>query len=320
MLLRRCFSLFKRSTSQLSTRAFTTNAGSSEVYQSRPRRALLYMPGDDMKKITKAASLDVDIAVLDCEDAVAGSRKVIARDMICNALNTLQFGRTERGVRTNSVSSGLIEGDLKSVLTNDTVPDIVMIPKLDTVSEAEFLNSVCRRYSKEPVPIIFQTESAVGLVNLQDILKYLKTASHLIPVAVVFGADDFVSDIRASRDIESVVYARQKVVTYARAFGIQPIDRVHIEFKELESLRLESVNGFQLGFTGKQCIHPSQVPVIQEAFKPTKAQVEYAKALIDSFTEHQDLGKGAFTFQGKMIDRPTVLQAENVVNMFSKLE
>ena len=278
----------------------------------------MYMPGDDIRKITKASSLDLDIAVLDCEDAVAASRKGAARDTICEALNTLKFGRTERGVRTNSVSSGLIEDDIKSILLNNTLPDIVMVPKLDSVDEARFLNAIISECASKPVPVIFQTESAVGLINLHEIITALIGSSHVVPVAIVFGADDYVSDIRGSRDIDAVVYARQKVVTYARAFNLQPIDRVYIEYKDLEGLRLESEKGFGFGFSGKQCIHPSQIPIIQSAFSPSSEQLEYARDLIQSFTENQEAGKGAFNFRGKMIDRPTLLQAQNVVDMFDE--
>ena len=276
----------------------------------------MYMPGDDLRKMTKAASLDLDLAVLDCEDAVAENRKSAARIAICDALNSLNFGRTERGVRTNSVSSGLLQDDLKSVLLNKTPPDIVMIPKLDSPDEAKFLNSVISECSSKAFPVIFQTESAMGLINLQEIIITLIGSSHVIPVAIVFGADDFVSDIRGSRDIDAVVYARQKVVTFARAYNLQPIDRVYIEYKDLDGLKFESEKGFGFGFAGKQCIHPSQIPIVQAAFSPSKEQLEYSRELIRSFAENQVAGKGAFSFRGKMIDRPTLLQAQNIVDMF----
>ena len=276
----------------------------------------MYMPGDDPRKMTKAALLDLDLAVLDCEDAVAVNRKSAARDAIRDALNSLDFGRTERGVRTNSVSSGLLEEDLKSVLCNKTQPDIVMIPKLDSADEAKFLNSVVSDCSSKPFPVIFQTESAIGLINLHEIIRTLKESSHVIPVAIVFGADDFVSDIRGSREIDAVVYARQKVVTFARAYNLQPIDRVYIEYKDLDGLKLESEKGFGFGFSGKQCIHPSQIPIVQTAFSPSVEQLEYSRDLIRSFAENQAAGKGAFSFRGKMIDRPTLLQAQNIVDMF----
>ena len=299
------------------TSSSVRNLTSLAKFQSRKRRALLYMPGDDLKKISKAAILDLDLAVLDCEDAVAVNSKSTARNVICEALNSLDFGRTERGVRVNSVSSGLLKDDLLSLLTNCTQPDVYMVPKLDSPKEALIINDFISQHSKYPIPIIFQIESAVGLINLHDIIKTLMASSHLIPVAIVFGADDYVSDIRGLRDdINAVMYARQKIVTYARAYNLQPIDRVHIEYKNTDCLHSESVQGFSFGFTGKQCIHPLQIPIVQTAFSPSVTQLEHARALIKCFNENQEAGKGAFTFRGKMIDKPTLLQAQNVIDMF----
>ena len=299
------------------TTKYARNLTSLAKYQSRKRRALMYMPGDDLKKITKASSLDLDLAVLDLEDAVAITSKSTARNVICEALNNLEFGRTETGVRVNSVSSGLLEDDLCCILTNKTQPDIYMIPKVDTPEECVLINDVISQTSYKPIPIIFQTESAIGLINLHKIIKTLYASTHIIPVAIVFGADDYVSDINGFRDdINAVMYARQKIVTYARAYNLQPIDRVHIEFKNLQSLQLESSQGFSFGFAGKQCIHLLQIPVIQAAFTPSLTQLEHARELIKCFNENQDAGIGAFTFRGKMIDRPTLLQAKNTVDMF----
>jgi citrate lyase beta subunit len=95
----------------------------------RARRALLYMPGDDLRKIRKAATLDVDCVCLDMEDGVAQNRKAEARDTIVQALGSLDFGRSERLVRINPVGSGLEEDDLKLVLP--LKPDGIVVPKVD---------------------------------------------------------------------------------------------------------------------------------------------------------------------------------------------
>lgn len=276
----------------------------------------MYMPGDDIKKITKASMLELDTAMLDCEDAVAVNRKEVAREVICEGLNMLDFGRTERGVRVNSVSSGLCGDDIKAVLSNTVQPDIIMVPKLDSLSEVTMLNKAIAASTSTPFPIIFQTESAIGLINLNNIILALLASSHVIPVGIVFGADDYVSDVRAGRNIDAVMYARQCVVAHARAYNLQPIDRVHIEFNDLAALESECASGFSWGFSGKQCIHPAQIPVVQRAFSPTDQQLAYSRELIAAFRQNQSQGIGSFNFHGKMIDRPTLLQAENIINMF----
>lgn len=99
----------------------------------------------------------------------------------------------------------------------------------------------------------------------------------------------------------------------ARAYGIQAIDMVHIDYKDEDGLERLSLEGAAMGFTGKQVIHPAQVPVVQKAFAPSKEQLDRAKRLVAEFEKHQKEGKGAFTFEGSMIDMPTVLQATNLV-------
>ena len=94
---------------------------------------------------------------------------------------------------------------------------------------------------------------------------------------------------------------------------------VHIDYKDLEGLRAYSEEGCRMGFTGKQVIHPGQVDVVHAAFKPSEDKIEWARSLIEEFREHEAKGAGAFTFRGSMIDAPLVKQAQNIVQLASKL-
>ncbi|GLG96391.1 Uncharacterized protein GBIM_03388 [Gryllus bimaculatus] len=111
------------------------------------------------------------------------------------------------------------------------------------------------------------------------------------------------------------MYARQKLVLVAKAFHLQAIDMVHINFKDLESLKKQCQLGASLGYTGKQIIHPSQVQIVQELFLPSEKQVIWAQGLVAAFQEHQAAGKGAFVYQGHMIDMPLLRQAQNILQM-----
>ena len=86
-------------------------------------------------------------------------------------------------------------------------------------------------------------------------------------------------------------------------------------FLDLEGLKKQCIEGAQLGFTGKQAIHPDQIPIIQDTFKPSKDKVEWAKELIKQWNQHQKEGKGAFVFKGQMIDKPLLLQAQNIIEI-----
>lgn len=139
---------------------------------------------------------------------------------------------------------------------------------------------------------------------------------------IVFGSDDFCASIGAERSKEAneVMVARQQVVIAAKAFGVQAIDVVYIDFKDLTGLKKQCEDGAKLGFTGKQCIHPDQIEIIHNAFTPSSEKIAWATELIQLFNQHQESGKGAFVFRGAMIDKPLLLQAQNIVNIANSLK
>ncbi|XP_021357710.1 citrate lyase subunit beta-like protein, mitochondrial [Mizuhopecten yessoensis] len=291
-----------------------------------PRRAVLYVPGNDERKLQKIAGLNVDCAVMDCEDGVAINRKEEARNTIKKMLDKLDFGRTECVVRVNSVDSGLIEDDLKVIFRADRMPQTIMLPKVNRPEEMyqftdNLKESLKGRTQEQKLQLITFVESAIGLINLTEILRKtieLTNSEGLFNLAgVVFGSDDFCADIGATRtpDAAELMYARQKVVTCAKAFRLQAIDLVYINYKDLAGLEKQSTEGAHMGFTGKQVIHPGQIPVVQKAFSPSPDRVEWATELIQAFSQHTQTGKGAFTFRGAMIDMPLVLQARNIVRL-----
>ncbi|XP_061548127.1 citramalyl-CoA lyase, mitochondrial [Phycodurus eques] len=298
-------------------------AGASPPYV--PRRAVLYCPGNDERKLRKLATLDVDCAVLDCEDGVALNKKTEARETIARMLAELNLGRTEKCVRVNSVSSGFAEADLQVVLQADVLPPALMLPKVEDTQEVQwfvdrFQRSLKGRPLTEPVRLVTFVETAVGLLNFKALceeIRRLAPEAGLRHDAVVFGSDDFCASIGASRthDAKELLYARQKVVTTAKAFGLQAIDLVYIDYKDEGGLRRQAREGALMGFTGKQIIHPGQVGAVQQEFSPTRQRVRWAQELIAAFEQHQKEGKGAFTFHGSMIDMPSLKQAQNIVTL-----
>ena len=142
------------------------------------------------------------------------------------------------------------------------------------------------------------------------------------PVGIVFGSDDFCASLGVSRteNSENVIYARQRLVLVAKAFGMQAIDMVHIQFKDLEGLRIQSDIGAKFGFTGKQIIHPDQINIVQKTFLPSHRKVQWAKGLLEAFAVHQKAGKGAFVYDNQMIDMPTMRQAQHVVDIMKTVQ
>ncbi|KAJ8315672.1 hypothetical protein KUTeg_007822 [Tegillarca granosa] len=225
-----------------------------------PRRAVLYVPGSDKNKLQKITSLDVDCAVMDCEDGVAMNRKEIARSNIREMLDVLDFGRTECVVRVNSASSGLMGDDLKEILKADKQPMTIMLPKVQRKEEIDLFtqrlkDSLEGRQHKQKFNLITFVESAMGMMNLKEVCNrtFELSLKHKLYVhdGIVFGSDDFCADIGATRtkDATELLYARQKVVVCAKAFGLQAIDLVHIDYKDLEGLEKQSLEGARMGFT-----------------------------------------------------------------------
>jgi citrate lyase beta subunit len=278
------------------------------------RRALLYVPGDDRHKIKKALTLKVDCICMDMEDGVAPDRKLDARQIILSALHELDFGSSEKLVRINPVGSGLEADELAAILP--ARPDGIVIPKVENAGQVAWVNSqvesveLAHGWPLNSIRLIVDVETARGILNLGEI------ASQPRLDAIIFGAEDFAADIGATRTPEAweVFHARSAIVIAAAAYGLQSIDMVSIDFKDMDRLRTESRFGAQLGYTGKQIIHPNQVAPVQEAFSPDQAAIQHAQRIVDTYEASLKEGKGAYALDGnKMIDMPLVKAARSVL-------
>jgi citrate lyase beta subunit len=281
----------------------------------RARRALLYMPGDDMRKIKKAAGLGVDCICMDMEDGVALNRKAEARQTILEALRTLDFGTSERLARINPVGSGLEIEDLHAVLPGS--PDGIVIPKVENPDQIRWADLEITRHLQEQnenqdqeIGLIAIIETARAIIDL----KAISAASSRLK-ALVFGAEDLAGDMGAMRTRGGweVFYARGAVVVHAAAFNLQAIDMVYVDFQDTQGLIEESRQGARMGFSGKQIIHPNQVEPVQNAFTPSDEEFREALRVIEAFESHQKSGRGAFALDGKMVDAPVVKAAQRVV-------
>jgi citrate lyase beta subunit len=277
------------------------------------RRALLYMPGDDWNKITKALSLGVDCVCMDMEDGTALNRKPVARSAIARALQELDFGKSEKLARINSVGSGFEQDDIEAVLPHH--PDGIVIPKLESLDQIQWAHERIEAAELEngwdvnSIRILVGVETAKGIINLKEI------ASHPRLDGLIFGAEDYAASIGATRSRFGweVLHSRSAVVMHAAAQGLQAIDMVFIDFRDTVNLRVESVQGAQMGFTGKQVIHPAQVQPVQEAFTPDDEEIAYARRVAETFEAHQAEGAGAYELDGKMIDMPLLKIAQKVL-------
>ena len=280
----------------------------------RARRALLYMPGDDRRKIEKATTLGVDSICMDMEDGVAMNKKAEARAAIAQAMKELDFGTSERCIRINSVGSGMEKYDLAAALT--TNPDAIVVPKIESAEQVKWVSDHIETHELSSnknigtIRLLVGVETAKGILNLKEIAEADKRLE-----AIIFGGEDYAASVGAVRTKEAIelLYARQAAVTACAAYDLQAIDIVFIDFKDPEGLRIEAEQGAGFGFSGKQIIHPNQVSVVQEAFTPSDAAIAYARRIVESFESRQKEGKGAYALDGKMIDMPLLKNAQKVL-------
>jgi citrate lyase beta subunit len=279
------------------------------------RRSLLYMPGTDWRKIEKAATeLNADSVCMDLEDGTALNRKEEGRETVVRALQTLDFGATEKLVRINSMDSGLADDDLDAVLPAQ--PDGIVIPKVRNPNHLKVIHDKIAGYEHRngwksgEIGLFLIIESARGVVFLPEIITATTRTR-----ALIFGAEDFASDIGAIRTTTGteVLYARSKVVTYAASYDLQAIDIVYTDFRNPNGFRADAQAGMTLGYNGKQLIHPNQIELIHEIYTPTDSEIEYAQRVLDAHIAHQSTGAGAFELDGKMVDMPVVRAAEQVL-------
>lgn len=283
----------------------------------RSRKALLYVPGSDLHKIEKAAGIGVDCVCLDLEDGVAENMKTGARDIIAGALKMVDFGDSERMVRVNSFASGRARDDLAVVLPAH--PDAILLPKVakpEQIAEIDQLIGEAEakhEWDINSIAMVVIVESALGIVNLATICRMTESCPRF--QGIVFGAEDFTADVGATRTTEGseLLYARSAVVTHCAAYGLQAIDLVTVNFKDMDSLERESTRGAQMGYIGKQVIYPAQVEPVQRIFTPSAEEVERARLILEQAREYAKEGKGAFAVGEEMVDMPVIKRAELVL-------
>ncbi len=256
--------------------------------------ALLFCPADRPDRYAKAAER-ADAVILDLEDAVAPGDKSAARTaLVANALDP-----ASTIVRVNGVDSGCFADDLAALARTDYRR--VMLAKTESAEQVARL---------EGFEVVALCETAAGILNVASI-----TAAPGV-VAVMWGAEDLVASLGGTssrhddgsyRDVAS--HARSSVLLAAGAAGTVAIDSVYVDIRDLSGLALEAADARASGFSATACIHPSQVSVIREAYRPTPEEVAFATALLAAARDE----RGVFRFEGRMVDEPVLRHARSVL-------
>lgn len=279
--------------------------------RDRVRRSRLYVPGSEPKYFINAALHGADGIILDLEDSVHVSEKDSARLVVRNALRAVDFLACERMVRINQLPLGL--EDLNEIVPES--PDIILIPKVETPNQVLEVTTRIAEIKADygitrPIWVMPILESALGIENAFAIAKASDKT-----VALTIGLEDYTADlgvVKTSTGAESL-YARQRVINAAHAAGLQAIDSVFGDVGDLEGLRVWGLNSRALGFEGMGCVHPTQIPVIHEAFAPSSAEIERARKIVSAYNDAQERGVGVVSLGSKMIDPPVVQRALKLI-------
>lgn len=264
-----------------------------------PARSYLYVAGNDPNRIRKALSSEADAVVLDLEDAVPQDRKGEAREVVAKTLGSVP-GKPVF-VRVNSRSSEMLEEDLRTILS----PHLsgIRLPKTESAAEAR---AVAERLEAAAPAAVLQCllESALGIEFAFEI-----GCSHHGVGALSLGEADLGADLGVRADV-GLDYARSRVVVASRAAGLAPpVQSVYTDVRNLSGLRSSTEGGRDRGFLGRSAVHPDQVPVINEVFTPTEAEVREAERLVERLEQASQSGSGAFVLEdGRFVD-PAVVES-----------
>ena len=291
-------------------------------------RSALFVPGNRESMIAKAMGTKADMVIIDWEDAVPLSEKETARAVTAEKLRPGDPGRIM--IRVNALESDNWAKDLEAVIqlgVNAGV-DALMLPKAQTAADIKAVNekiiSVERTTGslQRPMALVPLIESALGVENAFIIAA---TAADLNrPCGMAFGAADFCLDmgIEMSGTGQELIYARSRITTGCRAAGIRVLldSPFMTDLKDRNAFEAEVLTSRLLGFSGKLCIHPSQIDYCNEAFFPLAGEVDLARTIVEAFIEAKAKGIGAIRVGDKFIDEPVANYYKQILKISNRMK
>ena len=274
----------------------------------RPRRSVLYMPGANERALEKAKGLPADALILDLEDAVAPDAKAEARDRVCAAATSGEYGEREITIRANGIATRWHDDDVRAVA--EAGPDAIVVPKVDTIGDVEGVAKALESGGAPDTTTIWaMLETPLAVQNAAEI------ASHERLSVLVMGTNDLVKELQAEfvPGRAPLLYALSACVTGARIAGKAILDGVFNDLGDEEGFEAECIQGRQLGFDGKTLIHPKQLEPANRVWAPTDEAVAKAEEVIAAFEEAEAEGRGVVTVDGRMIENLHVEQARRTL-------
>lgn len=307
--------------------------GTDQARKTRLQRSELAVPATSEVFFEKAARGPADSIFLDLEDAVAPARREEAREKAVRALRGLDWGEKILSVRVNGLGTPWAISDIIAVARCPRL-DMILLPKVETAGDVVFLDRLLTGLELEvprenPVGIEILVETTKGLANVESIAA----ASPRLE-GIIFGVGDYSIELEnfdtvfgepnpdyavsgregGARHLnDQWHFALARIANACRAYGLRPIDGPYANYGDAEGYRDSATRARALGFEGKWAIHPSQVPLANEVFSPTDAQIRWANSIIERMEAEAAKGSGAVGLDGVLIDRAHVKLADKIL-------
>ena len=281
-------------------------------------KSAIFIPGANEKMLSKAASLEADLILFDLEDSVRENQKQAARELVANILRQDRPAAKALGVRVNALDTLHLADDLRAVLI--AKPDLVLLPKVESGDDLNQIDALITSIEADvniavgSTKLIILTAETPGSLFRFDSIE--NVSNRLL--AMTWGPEDLASELGAASSrhhsggwLPPFQLAQTLCLAKACDLGVQALDTVMADFKDLDGLKSECIAAKELGFTGKLAIHPSQLAVINEVFSPTEQEIKFARRVVELFKSTPNAG--ALQLDGAMVDIPHLRAAKRLL-------
>lgn len=273
---------------------------------TRPPRSVLYVPASRRRYLEKIPSLAADLVLIDLEDGVAPAQKDAARDHVRAAVASGLLGR-ERAwmLRVNGGRLGPPAEEL--TLVGFAKPAIVVLPKAE---DPQFVHALAARFADHGAATALMIETAAGVACAMELMS-----AHASICMAIVGSADLGLALHARPDPSRFWehHALSQVLLAARRYGHCAIDSVYFHFKDDAGLRAHAAIARQLGYDGKSCIHPDQIPTIHELYSSTPEEILWARRVLAAWDSGDGAGKGIVAMDGEMLEALHVTAAQRIL-------
>lgn len=262
---------------------------------NKSARSYLFVPANRVERFEKALNTQADAVIIDLEDAVPTDLKISARESLKQWL--IEHHQYQVMIRTNAINTEWFSEDIQLAKLDNVIA--IILPKTESVEDIKAIHAV------KKIATYALIETPLGFANIRQIAQAENVN------ALMFGSIDFQLEMNMQGGYEELISFRNEFVLASKLAGIEaPIDGVTVDFKNEAIVKLETQQAKNLGFTGKLCIHPNQVDIVNLTFTPTEAEIAWANKVLDAVNEAQGQ---AISLEGKMIDLPVILRAEKIL-------